>query len=80
MFAVDSFLFFQDSKHEYIAIKFILQNYACLSGQTNNFKKSGIFFSLNVDVHLQHDITIELGVSLPLDIDGYLGLPSLIGI
>ena len=78
-FADDSFLFFKASTVECSTIKHILAEYEAISGQSIHFKKSGIFFSPNVDVSIQNASTGALGVSSSLDTGRYLGLPSLIG-
>lgn len=44
-----------------------------------NFQKSGVFFSSNVRVDKQGELTEILGVTTALEDSKYLGLPSLVG-
>lgn len=48
LFTDDSFLFFQATEEETFVVKFLLDLYEQLSGQSINFAKSGIFFRVNV--------------------------------
>ena len=73
-FTDDCFLFFRAYVEECNVMKGIFT-----SGQAINFKKSGIFFSTNVDANLRDTLMGILGVSSPLYTSKYLGLPSLIG-
>lgn len=52
--------------------------YEKASGQAMNFGKSGIICNNNVTPKFFHAVSCILGVSGPLNMDRYLGLPSLI--
>lgn len=49
------------------------------SGQSINLQKSSVFFSSNVRLDKQMELTTILGVTVALDDSKYLGLPSLVG-
>lgn len=79
IFADDSFLFFRADRCEARKIKEILNLYESYSGQAVNYQKSGIFFSSNVRMDKQQEISNVLGVYTDLITSNYLGLPSLVG-
>ncbi|XP_037496639.1 uncharacterized protein LOC119371133 [Jatropha curcas] len=77
-FADDSLFFFKGSNTKAINVKGILATYESASGQSINFQKSGITFSLNTSMTVKADISHILGVFNPFEGGSYLGLPSLI--
>ena len=79
LLADDSFLFFKASIEESITIKKVLEDYEMISRQAINFNKPSIFFSPNVVASVKESISSTLGVSSPLHVGRYLGLPSLLG-
>lgn len=79
LFADDSFFFLRATNPECEKLKLIFSNYEAASGQAINYNKYGIFFSGNVDVTKQVELSNILGVSRPLNTSKYLGLPSMIG-
>lgn len=79
LFADDSFLFFKANKEETQVIKELLNQYEMSSGQSVNYQKSRVFFSSNVRLDKQRELTEILGVSVALEDSKYLGLPSLVG-
>lgn len=79
LFTDDSILFFQSSITEARRVEEILNIYEVASGQAINYSKSGIVFSSNVVDVLQDAISFILEVWGSLDMNRYLGMPSLIG-
>lgn len=79
LFADDSFLFFRADTVQATAIKGLLNAYEQQSGQSVNFQKSSVFFSLNVRLDKQWELIAILGVTKAFDDSKYLGLPSLVG-
>lgn len=79
LFADYSFLFFKATQEETTRVKALLNAYENVSGQAVNFQKSGIFFSANVRLDKQVELSNILGVFNDLSTGRYLGLPSLIG-
>lgn len=57
----------------------LLVEYEQSSGQCVNFKKSSIFFNVNVDVTIIHNITDSLGVRISSEPEHDLGLPNMVG-
>ncbi|XP_062020835.1 uncharacterized protein LOC133737251 [Rosa rugosa] len=74
-FADDSFIFFKAERGECVALKNILHEYECASGQQVNYQKICISFSKNVDRALQDELADTLGVVRVEKHDKYLGLP-----
>ena len=79
LFAYDSYFFFRADIEEARAMMNIFATYEATLGQSINYGKSGIFFSKNVNSLLKETISVVLGVSNPLYIGRYLGMPSLVG-
>lgn len=79
LFFTDNSLFFKASKQECTSINNILSVYEHISGQTINFQKFDIYFSVNVPSYLRDYTMAELSITTPLNYNKYLGLPSLIG-
>lgn len=79
LFADDSFLFFRATSQEARNIKKLLVDYEKLSGQSVNFRKSGVYFSLNVAEDKRREISQILEVHNEITNTMYLGLPSLVG-
>ncbi|KAJ8763443.1 hypothetical protein K2173_002326 [Erythroxylum novogranatense] len=78
-FADHSLLFFNGTVSEATQVKHILGIYEAASGQSINYGKSGILFSLCIALDVKQAISTLLGVHLPLGQSHYLGLPSLLG-
>ncbi|PNX90290.1 ribonuclease H, partial [Trifolium pratense] len=57
----------------------ILKTYEDASGQEINLTKSEVFFSRNLSVAAQEDLSKIMGVRHVLGTSNYLGLPSMIG-
>jgi hypothetical protein len=57
----------------------ILKTYEEASGQEINMTKSEVFFSRNISMAAQEDLSRIIGVRHVLGTGNYLGLPSMIG-
>jgi hypothetical protein len=57
----------------------ILKTYEDASEQEINLTKSGVFFSRNLSIAAQQDLSKIMGVRHVLGTGNYLGLPSMIG-
>lgn len=79
LLADDSFFFLRANNQECEKIKSIFSIYEKASGQAINFSKSGVFYSVNVDVGKQVELSNILGISNSLGNGKYLGLPSMVG-
>lgn len=79
LFADDSFLFYWENDHECRVLKEILKRFEAAFGLAVNYQKSGIMFSDNMTNSVQNSVCDIFGVYEPLNIERYLGLPSLIG-
>lgn len=78
-FADDSLLFFKATTTEAIVIKEVLKKYEVCSGQTINFSKSTVTFSINTHQAMREEIANILNVTESNNFGKYLGLPSIIG-
>lgn len=78
-FSNDSFFFLHTTKPECDKLKSIFFKYEATSNQAFNYNKSRIFFSDNVDVVKEVDLSSVLRVSNHINSSKYLGLPSMIG-
>lgn len=79
LFADDSFLFFKANVGETTFVRNILSDYDKCSGQSVNYQKSGVFYSANVRLDKQLELSNVQGVSNDITDNHYLGLPSLVG-
>ncbi|KAK2394877.1 hypothetical protein QL285_056661 [Trifolium repens] len=79
LFADDCFLFCRSSVAETTQMMKILKTYEEASGQEINLTKSEVFFSRNLSIAAQEDLSNIMGVRHVLGTDNYLGLPSMIG-
>ncbi|KAH1121997.1 hypothetical protein J1N35_005157 [Gossypium stocksii] len=75
----DSLIFGDASINGAMVIKDILEVYVNCSGQEVNFDKSGIFSSSNVDQINREEVSRVLRVNQSLNLDKYLGFPSMVG-
>lgn len=57
----------------------VIQDYERCTGQQINVEKSNIFFTPNTNAILRNQICLLLGMRKALDVERYLGLPSMIG-
>jgi hypothetical protein len=57
----------------------VLRVYEAASGQEINMTKSEVFFSRNISVPAQEDLSRIMGVRHVLGTGTYLGLPSMVG-
>jgi hypothetical protein len=79
LFADDCFLFCRSNLDETRHLMSILKTYEEASGQEINLTKSEVFFSRNLSMEAQEDLSRLMGVRHVLGTRKYLGLPSLIG-
>ncbi|KAA3489038.1 reverse transcriptase [Gossypium australe] len=79
LFADDCILFAEATERDAISLKQILMEYKQNSGQCVNFKKSTIFFSTNTQERERMAVSQVLKVRRSIDIERYLGLPSMVG-
>ncbi|XP_012468921.2 uncharacterized protein LOC105787003 [Gossypium raimondii] len=79
-FTNDSLIFGDASINGAMVIKEILEAYAKCSGQEVNLDKSGSFLSSNVDQFNRDNVCRVLGVNRNLNLENYLGLPSMVGL
>ncbi|GAU23029.1 hypothetical protein TSUD_336770 [Trifolium subterraneum] len=79
LFADDCFLFCRSTLEETNQLMSILKIYEEASGQEINLTKSEVFFSRNLSVAAQEDLSRIMGVKHVLGTGSYLGLPSMIG-
>lgn len=78
-FADDSLLFCRANTQECTIILEVLQQYEEASGQQINRDKTQLFFSPNIDPHMQENIKTLLGVAITSNYEKYLGLSSFVG-
>ncbi|PNX80358.1 ribonuclease H, partial [Trifolium pratense] len=79
LFADDCFLFCRATLDETNHLMKILNTYEEASGQEINLTKSEVFFSRNLSIAAQEDLSRIMGVRHVLGTGNYLGLPSMIG-
>ncbi|MCH82815.1 RNA-directed DNA polymerase (Reverse transcriptase), partial [Trifolium medium] len=79
LFADDCFLFCRSNLDETKHMMSLLKTYEEASGQEINMTKSEVFFSRNLSMAAQEDLSRIMGVRLVLGTGNYLGLPSMIG-
>ncbi|GAU35387.1 hypothetical protein TSUD_160380 [Trifolium subterraneum] len=79
LFADDCFLFCRSTLEETNHLMSILKTYEDASGQEINMAKSEVFFSRNINMAAQEDLSRIMGVRHVLGTGTYLGLPSMIG-
>ncbi|MCI08577.1 RNA-directed DNA polymerase (Reverse transcriptase), partial [Trifolium medium] len=79
LFADDCFLFCRSTMAESNHMMKILKTYEEASGQEINLTKSELFFSRNLSIAAQEDLSKIMGVRHILGTGNYLGLPSMIG-
>jgi hypothetical protein len=79
LFADDCFLFCRSTLSETNQLMRILKTYEEASGQEINLSKSEVFFSRNLSIAAQEDLSQIMGVRHVLGTGNYLGLPSMIG-
>jgi hypothetical protein len=79
LFADDCFLFCRSTLEETNHLMHILKVYEAASGQEINLTKSEVFFSRNLSMAAQEDLSRIMGVRHVLGTGNYLGLPSMIG-
>jgi hypothetical protein len=79
LFADDCFLFCGSILDETHQLMRILKTYEDASEQEINLTKSGVFFSRNLSIAAQQDLSKIMGVRHVLGTGNYLGLPSMIG-
>jgi ribonuclease HI len=79
LFADDCFLFCRSNLEETNHLMHILKTYELASGQEINLTKSEVFFSKNLSMAAQEDLSKIMGVRHVLGTGNYLGLPSMIG-
>jgi hypothetical protein len=79
LFADDCFLFCRSTLQETHHLMGILKTYEEASGQEINLTKSEVFYSRNLSLAAQEDLSKIMGVRHVLGTGSYLGLPSMIG-
>jgi hypothetical protein len=79
LFADDCFLFCRANLDETRKLMSILKTYEEASGQEINLTKSEVFFSRNLSLAAQEDLSRIMGVKHVLGTGTYLGLPSMVG-
>jgi hypothetical protein len=79
LFADDCFLFCRATIGEANLLMKILKTYEEASGQEINLSKSEVFFSKNLSIAAQEDLSKIMRVKHVLGTGNYLGLPSMIG-
>ncbi|KAK2410765.1 hypothetical protein QL285_046110 [Trifolium repens] len=79
LFADDCFLFCRSTISETSKLMEILKIYEMASGQEINLSKSEVFFSRNLSIAAQEDLSNIMGVKHVLGTGTYLGLPSMVG-
>ncbi|KAK2450768.1 hypothetical protein QL285_009870 [Trifolium repens] len=79
LFVDDCFLFCRANLDETNHLMQILKMYEQASGQEINMTKSEVFFSRNLNIASQEDLSRIMGVRHVLGTGNYLGLPSMIG-
>ncbi|XP_045802334.1 uncharacterized protein LOC123895912 [Trifolium pratense] len=79
LFADDCFLFCRSTVAEINHLMGLLKTYEEASGQEINLTKSEVFFSRNLSIAAQEDLSKIMGVRHVLGTGNYLGLPSMIG-
>jgi hypothetical protein len=79
LFADDCFLFCRSTVAECNQLMSILKTYEAATGQEINLSKSEVFFSRNLSLSAQEDLSRIMGVKHVLGTGNYLGLPSMIG-
>uniref|UniRef100_A0A803PQB3 Reverse transcriptase n=1 Tax=Cannabis sativa TaxID=3483 RepID=A0A803PQB3_CANSA len=79
LFADDSYLFCQANSGAARSVMSLLRHFETASGQQVNLTKSSIFFSLNVQQDVRHQISSLLDTDEASNNNFYLGLPNIIG-
>ncbi|GAU25274.1 hypothetical protein TSUD_17870 [Trifolium subterraneum] len=79
LFADDCFLFCRSNLDETRILMNILKTYEEASRQEINMSKSEVFFSRNISMAAQEDLSRIMGVKHVLGNGTYLGLPSMVG-
>ncbi|PNX96867.1 ribonuclease H, partial [Trifolium pratense] len=79
LFADDCFLFCRSNLDETRHLMRVLKTYEEAAGQEINLSKSEVFFSRNLSLAAQEDLSRIMGVRQVLGTGNYLGLPSMIG-
>ena len=79
LFADDCFLFCRSTIDEVNILMAILKTYEYATGQEINLTKSEVYFSRNLSIAAQQDLSNIMGVRHVLGTGNYLGLPSMIG-
>jgi hypothetical protein len=79
LFDDDCSLFCRSTLDETEHLMKILKTYERASGQEINLSKSEVFFSRNISLAAQEDLSNIMGVRHVLGTGKYLGLPSMIG-
>ncbi|KAK2438202.1 hypothetical protein QL285_023013 [Trifolium repens] len=79
LFADDCFLLCMSTVAECNHLMSLLKTYGDASGQEIKLSKSEVFFSRNLSLLAQEDLSRMMGVRLVLGTGNYLGLPSMIG-
>jgi hypothetical protein len=79
LFADECFLLCRSNLDETSRLMHILKTYEEASGQEINMSKSEVFFSRNLSLAAQEDLSRIMGVRHVLGTGNYLGLPSMIG-
>ncbi|KAK2376115.1 hypothetical protein QL285_076941 [Trifolium repens] len=80
LFADDCFLFCRSTIDEANHLMGILKTYEEATGHEINLTKSEVFFSRNLSIAAQEDLSKIMGVRHVLGTGSYLGLPSMIGV
>jgi len=78
-FADDSLLFFKADLREAQSVLCCLWSYCDASGQSINFDKSAITFSLNTPTVIREAVANCFDVKISADLGRYLGLPACMG-
>jgi hypothetical protein len=79
LFADDCFIFCRSTIAETNHLMSLLKTYEEATGQEINLTKSEVFFSRNLSIAAQEDLSHIMGVRHVLGTGNYLGLPSMIG-
>ncbi|CAJ2662609.1 unnamed protein product [Trifolium pratense] len=79
LFADDCFLFCRSNLDETRHLMRVLKTYEEAAEQEINLSKSEVFFSRNLSLAAQEDLSRIMGVRQVLGTGNYLGLPSMIG-
>jgi hypothetical protein len=79
LFADDCFLFYRSTIDETNHLMHIIKTYQEATGQEINQTKLEVFFSRNLSIAAQEDLSRIMGVMHVIGTGSYLGLPSMIG-